>query len=313
MSEPKAQSRPVISVAVRLKSDGDREDFQRALEDLVQNDATATVTPVSVDGAAFVRGMSGLHLEAICGRISLGYKIEIDVGEPEVIYLETVRRSAEAEGKYIRQTGGLGNYGHCTLRIEPGEPGSGYEFLNAIKNGSIPDKYIECIDRGVQEAAKLGILAGYPLADVKVTLYDGSFHESDSNEMAFKFAGSIAFKEAARKAGPVLLEPVMAVEVTVPEEHTGTVIRDINSRRGRVEGMEQVGDWKFIKAMVPLAEMLRSSTQGRANYPMQFAGYEPVPRGSRSDDDAAGIPVMGPQSPRPRSGFAAASPDTESE
>ncbi len=257
--------------------------------------------------------MSEMHLEAICDRISREYKIDIDVGEPEVIYLEAIRRSAEAEGKYIRQTGGSGNYGHCKLRIEPNELGSGYEFLNAAKSGSVPDKYIESIDQGVQEAAGLGILAGYPLADVKVTLCDGSYHDKDSNELAFKFAGSIAFKEAARKASPELMEPAMAVEVTVPGEHVGTIIGDINSRRGRIEGMEQVGDWKWIKAIVPLAEMLRSSAQGRASYPMYFAGYEPVPRGGWLGDDIAGVPVNRPESPRTGSGFAAATPDIESE
>ena len=313
MSEPQAQSRPVISVTVSPKSDAGREDLHRALSDLVQNDPTATVIPAPVDGPAVIRGMSGLHLESICGRISNEYKIEIDVGEPEVIYLETIRKKAEAEGKYIRQTGGSGNYGHCKLRVEPSAQDSGYEFVNAIKSGSVPGQYIESIDQGAQEAAGQGILAGYPLADVKVTLCDGSYHEIDSNQLAFKFAGSIAFKEAARKASPVLLEPVMAVEVTVPGEHTGTIAGDISSRRGRIEGMEDVGDWKFVKAIVPLAEMLPSSKQGRANYPMYFAGYEPVPRGGWPGDDSAGVPVKKPQLPTAGSGFAAARLETESE
>jgi elongation factor G len=313
MNEPKAKSRPVISVAVRPKSDGDREDFQRALGDLVHNDPTATVAQVSEHGNTIIRGMSELHLEEICGRISREYQIEIDVGVHEVIYLETIRRSAEAEGKYIRQIGGSGNYGHCKLRVEPNEPGSGYEFLNAIKGGSVPDKYIKYIDQGVQDAAELGILAGCPLADVKVTLCDGSYHEKDSNELAFKFAGSIAFKEAAGKVSPVLLEPVMAVEVTVPEEHTGTVIADISSRRGRIEGLEQAGGWKLIKATVPLVEMLQSSAQGRADYPMYFAGYEAVPRGGWPGDDIAAVPVKKPQSPRAGSGFAAAKLNPEFE
>jgi elongation factor G len=306
MSEPKARSRPIISITIGPKSDGDREDFQRALSDLVQNDPTATVTPAPVEGQAVIGGMSGLHLEAICDRILSEYKIQISDAVPEVIYLEAIRRSAEAEGKYIRQTGGSGNYGHCWLRIEPNEPGSGYEFLNAIKSGSVPDKYIESIDQGAQQAAVLGILAGCPLADVKVTLCDGSYHETDSNELAFKFAASIAFKEAARKASPVLLEPMMAVEVTVPEEVTGVIVSDINSRRGRVEGMQQVGDFKFIKAIVPLAEMLWSSRQGRVSYPMYFAGYEPVPPGGRPEDDIAGVPVQRPQSPKAGSGLTAA-------
>jgi elongation factor G len=202
------------------------------------------------------------------------HKVEANVGEPKVAFRETIRKMAEAEGKYIRQTGGSGNYGHCKLRVEPNEPGKGYEFINGIKGGTIPKEYIKPIDQGVQGAIELGILAGYPLVDIKVTLFDGSYHE----------VGSIAFKEAARKASPVLLEPVMAVEVTVPEEHMGTIIGDINSRRGRIEGMEHVGGSQLIKAIVPLKEMfgyvndIRSSTQGRASYSMQFARYEEAPR-----------------------------------
>jgi elongation factor G len=313
MVRSNAQTRPVISVAVRLRSDEDREDFYSALNDLVQNDPTAIVTPVSQEEHATIRGMSESHLEAICGHISRDYKIDIDIGEPEVIYLEAIRKPAEAEGKYMRQTGGSGNYGHCKLRIEPNEPGSGFEFLNAITSGSVPHKYIESIGRGAQQAAGLGILAGYPLVDVKVTLHDGSYHEADSNEAAFKFAGAIAFREAARKASPVLIEPVMAVEVTVPENHAGAIIGDIKSRHGRLEGMEQVDDWTFIKATVPLAEMLRSSTYGRANYPMYFAGYEPAPHGGWSGDDIAGVPVKRPQGPRAGGGFVADAPGTESE
>jgi elongation factor G len=212
------------------------------------------------------------------------YKVEANVGEPKVAFRETIRKKADAEGKYIRQTGGSGHYGHCKLRVEPNTPGAGYEFISEIKSGSVPKEFIKPIDQGVQGAIELGILAGYPIVDVKVTLYDGSYHEVDSDEMAFKIAGSMAFKEAARKASPVLLEPVMAVEVTVPEEFMGVIIGDINSRRGRIEHVDRIGGSQVIKAIVPLKEMfgyvneIRSSTQGRASYSMQFARYEEAPR-----------------------------------
>ena len=212
------------------------------------------------------------------------FKVEANVGKPQVAYRETIRKRVESEGKFVRQSGGRGQYGHVRLVVEPNEPGKGYEFINDIKGGVVPKEYIKPIDQGVQGALELGILAGYPIVDVKVHLYDGSYHEVDSNEMAFKFAGSIAFKEAARKASPVLLEPVMAVEVTVPEEFMGTIIGDINSRRGRIEGMEHAAGSQVIKAIVPLKEMfgyvndIRSSTQGRASYSMQFARYEEAPR-----------------------------------
>jgi elongation factor G len=212
------------------------------------------------------------------------YKVEANVGEPKVAFRETVRKVAEAEGKYIRQTGGSGNYGHCWLRIEPNEPGKGYEFINEIKGGVVPKEYIKPIDMGVRGAMEGGVLAGFPMVDVKVALFDGSYHEVDSNENAFKIAGSVAFKEAAHKAKPVLLEPVMAVEVTVPDEFMGVIIGDINSRRGRIEHVEHAAGSQVIKAMVPLKEMfgyvneIRSSTQGRASYSMQFSRYEEAPR-----------------------------------
>jgi elongation factor G len=212
------------------------------------------------------------------------HKVEANVGEPKVAFRETIRKKAEAEGKYIRQTGGSGNYGDCWLRVEPNVPGGGYEFFNEIKGGVVPKEYIKPIDMGVRGAMENGILAGFPMVDVKVTLFDGSYHEVDSNENAFKIAGSIGFKEAARKASPVLLEPVMSVEVTVPEEFVGTIIGDINSRRGRIEHMDRVGGSQVVKAVVPLKEMfgyvndIRSSTQGRASYSMQFARYEEAPR-----------------------------------
>jgi elongation factor G len=275
---------PVISVAIEPKTKADQEKMGIALSRLADEDPTFKVRTDEDSGQTIISGMGELHLEILVDRMKREHKVEANVGEPKVAFRETIRKAAEAEGKYIRQTGGSGNYGHCKLRIEPNEPGKGYEFINDIKGGVVPREYIKPIDQGVQGALELGILAGYPIVDVKVTLFDGSYHEVDSNEMAFKFAGSIAFKEAARKASPVLLEPVMAVEVTVPEEFMGTIIGDINSRRGRIEGMEHAAGSQVIKAIVPLKEMfgyvndIRSSTQGRASYSMQFARYEEAPR-----------------------------------
>ncbi len=274
----------VISVAIEPKTKADQEKMGIALSRLADEDPTFKVRTDDESGQTIISGMGELHLEILVDRMRREHKVEANVGEPKVAFRETIRKKAEAEGKYIRQTGGSGNYGHCKLRIEPNVPGKGYEFINEIKSGSVPKEFIKPIDQGVQGAIELGILAGYPMVDVKVTLYDGSYHEVDSDEMAFKIAGSIAFKEAARKASPVLLEPVMAVEVTVPEEHMGTIIGDINSRRGRIEGMEHIGGSQVIKAIVPLKEMfgyvndIRSSTQGRASYSMQFARYEEAPR-----------------------------------
>ena len=275
---------PVISVAIEPKTKADQEKMGIALSRLADEDPTFKVHTDEDSGQTIISGMGELHLEILVDRMKREHKVEANVGEPKVAFRETIRKTAEAEGKYIRQTGGSGNYGHCKLRVEPNTPGAGYEFINDIKGGVVPKEYIKPIDQGVQGALELGILAGYPIVDVKVILFDGSYHEVDSNEMAFKFAGSIAFKEAARKASPVLLEPVMAVEVTVPEEHMGTIIGDINSRRGRIEGMEHAAGSQVIKAMVPLKEMfgyvndIRSSTQGRASYSMQFARYEEAPR-----------------------------------
>jgi elongation factor G len=274
----------VISVAIEPKTKADQEKMGIALSKLADEDPTFKVRTDEDSGQTIISGMGELHLEIIVDRMRREHKVEANVGEPKVAFRETIRKAAEAEGKYIRQTGGSGNYGHCWLKVEPNEPGKGYEFVNAIKGGVVPREYIKPIDQGVQGALELGILAGFPMVDVKVTVFDGSYHEVDSNEMAFKFAGSIAFKEAARRASPVLLEPVMAVEVTVPEEFMGTIIGDINSRRGRIEGMEHAAGSQVIKAIVPLKEMfgyvndIRSSTQGRASYSMQFARYEEAPR-----------------------------------
>ena len=275
---------PVISVAVEPKTKSDQEKMGLALAKLAQEDPTFRVHTDPDSGQTIISGMGELHLEIIVDRMMREHKVEANVGKPQVAYRETIRKAAEAEGKYIRQTGGSGNYGHCKIRVESNEAGKGYEFVNEIVGGSIPKEYIKPIDQGIREAMEGGVLAGYPMVDIKVVLYDGSYHDVDSNEMAFKIAGSLAFKEAARKARPVLLEPVMSVEVVVPEEFMGTIIGDLNSRRGRIEGMEHRAGSQVIKAHVPLSEMfgyatnMRSLTQGRATYSMHFARYEETPR-----------------------------------
>jgi elongation factor G len=274
----------VISVAIEPKTKSDQEKMGIALSRLADEDPTFKVRTDVESGQTIISGMGELHLEILVDRMKREHKVEANVGEPRVAFRETIRKIAEAEGKYIRQTGGSGNYGHVKIRVEPGEPGTGFEFIDAIRGGVVPKEYIKPTEQGIREALHGGILAGYEMVDFKAVLYDGSYHDVDSNEMAFKIAGSMAFKEAARKASPVLLEPMMAVEVTVPEEHMGTIIGDINSRRGRIEGMEHAGGSQIIKAMVPLKEMfgyvndIRSSTQGRASYSMQFARYEEAPR-----------------------------------
>ncbi len=275
---------PVISVAIEPKTKADQEKMGLALAKLSDEDPTFKVRTDEDSGQTIISGMGELHLEIIVDRMKREHKVEANVGEPKVAFRETIRKEADAEGKYIRQTGGSGNYGHCKIRIAPSEPGKGYEFINEIKGGSIPKEYIKPIDQGIREAMETGVLAGYPMVDITIALYDGSYHDVDSNEMAYKIAGSMAFKEAARKASPVLLEPVMAVEVTVPEEFVGTIIGDINSRRGRIEALEHAAGSQLVKAIVPLKEMfgyvndIRSSTQGRASYSMQFARYEEAPR-----------------------------------
>jgi elongation factor G len=275
---------PVISVAVEPKTKADQEKMGMALGRLAQEDPTFKVHTDPDSGQTIISGMGELHLEIIVDRMMREYKVEANVGKPQVAYRETIRRHSEAEGKYIRQTGGRGQYGHAKIKLDPQPAGTGYEFVNDIVGGSVPKEFIKPIDQGIQEALEGGILAGYPMVDVKATLYDGSYHDVDSNEMAFKIAGSMAFKEAARKASPVLLEPVMAVEVVTPEDYAGVIMGDLSSRRGRIEGMEHRAGSQVIKAIVPLAEMfgyathMRSSTQGRAEYSMHFARYEEAPR-----------------------------------
>jgi elongation factor G len=275
---------PVISVAVEPKTKGDQEKMGVALHRLAQEDPTFKVATDPDSGQTIISGMGELHLEIIVDRMKREYKVEANVGKPQVAYRETIRKHSEAEGKYIRQTGGSGQYGHVKLRVEPNEKGKGFEFVNEIVGGSVPKEYIKPVEQGIREALEGGVLAGYELVDVKATLYDGSYHEVDSNEMAFKIAASMGFKEAARKASPVLLEPIMSVEVVVPEEYMGTIIGDLNSRRGRIEGIDHRAGSQVIKALVPLAEMfgyatnMRSNTQGRATFSMHFAHYDEAPR-----------------------------------
>ncbi|HEY6271507.1 MAG TPA: elongation factor G [Terriglobales bacterium] len=277
-------AQPVISVAVEPKTKGDQEKMGVALSRLAQEDPTFKVNTDPDSGQTIISGMGELHLEIIVDRMMREYKVEANVGKPQVAYRETIRKASQAEGKYIRQTGGRGQYGHVKLRIEPNEKGKGFEFVNDIVGGSVPKEYIKPVEHGIREALEGGVLAGYPLVDVKATLYDGSYHEVDSDEMAFKIAASMGFKEAARKASPVLLEPVMSVEVVVPEEYMGTIIGDLNSRRGRIEGVEHRAGSQVIKSLVPLAEMfgyatqMRSNTQGRATFSMHFAHYDEAPR-----------------------------------
>ena len=275
---------PVISVAVEPKTKADQEKMGIALQKLAQEDPSFRVATDEESGQTIISGMGELHLEIIVDRMLREFKVEAEVGQPQVAYRETIRKTVEQEYKYAKQSGGRGQYGHVFLRLEPKEPGSGYEFVNDIKGGAIPKEYIPAVDKGCQEAMQNGVLAGYPVEDVKVTVYDGSFHEVDSSEMAFKLAASMGFKEGARKAGAVILEPMMKVEVETPEEYMGDVIGDLNKRRGQVNNMSERGGNKIIDAFCPLSEMfgystdLRSQTQGRATYSMEFDHYEEVPR-----------------------------------
>lgn len=275
---------PVISIAIEPKTKAGQDKMGMALQKLSEEDPTFKVNTDPDSGQTIIRGMGELHLEIIVDRMMREFKVEANVGKPQVAYKETIRKAVKAEGKFIRQSGGRGQYGHCVLEIEPQEPGSGYTFVNKIVGGVVPREYIPAIDAGIQDAMNNGVLGGYQVLDIKVTLVDGSYHEVDSSEMAFKIAGSMGFKEGCRKADPVLLEPVMKVDVVVPEEYMGDVMGDLNSRRGRIEGMEARAGAQVIASHVPLSEMfgyateLRSRTQGRGVFTMQFDHFEEVPR-----------------------------------
>ena len=275
---------PVISMAIEPKTKQDQEKLGFSLQKLAQEDPSFRVRTDEETAQTIISGMGELHLEIIVDRLLREFKVEANVGKPEVAYRETIRRHAEAEGKYIKQTGGRGQYGHVVLTVEPSEPGAGFEFKNKVVGGAVPREYVPAVEKGVRERMESGVLAGYPLRDVRVTLTDGSYHDVDSSEMAFKIAASMGFSEACRRADPVLLEPIMKVEVLVPQEYMGDVIGNLNGRRGKIQGIKVRAGSQAIEAAVPLSEMfgyatdLRSRTQGRATYSMEFDRYEPVPK-----------------------------------
>jgi elongation factor G len=274
---------PVIAVAVEPKTKADQEKMGMALSKLAKEDPSFRVHTDEESGQTIISGMGELHLEIIVDRLKREFKVEANVGKPQVAYRETIRKAVEQEGKFVRQSGGRGQYGHVWLKIEPREPGAGYEFENSIVGGVVPREYIPAVDKGIQEQMQNGVIAGYPVVHFKVTLFDGSYHEVDSSEMAFKIAGSMGFREGALKADPVLLEPIMKVEVVTPEDYMGDVMGDLNRRRGLPQGMDDTPAGKVIRAEVPLAEMfgyatdLRSMSQGRATYSMEFLKYHEVP------------------------------------
>jgi elongation factor G len=274
---------PVISVAVEPKTKSDQEKMGMALGKLAHEDPSFRVHTDEESAQTIISGMGELHLDIIVDRLRREFKVDANVGKPQVAYRETVRKTVEHESKFVRQTGGRGQYGHVFLRIEPGEPGSGYGFVDGIVGGVVPREYIPAVNKGIQEQLQNGIIAGYPVVDVKVTLFDGSYHDVDSSEMAFKIAGSMGFREGAKKANPVLLEPIMKVEVVTPEDYMGDVVGDLNRRRGLIQGMDDSPAGKIVRAEVPLKEMfgyatdLRSQTQGRATYTMEFLKYLEAP------------------------------------
>jgi len=275
---------PVIDIAIEPKTKADQDKLGLSLARLAEEDPTFKVRIDHETGQTVISGMGELHLEIIVDRLLREFKVEANVGKPQVAYRETIRTKVQAEGKFVRQSGGRGQYGHVWLELEPLEPGTGFVFENKIVGGVVPKEYIAPVEAGIREAMQSGVLAGYPVVDVKATLFDGSYHEVDSSEMAFKVAASMAFKEGSKKANPVILEPIMKVEITTPEEYMGDIMGDFNSRRGRIEGMEMRAGAQVIRGHVPLSEMfgyatnLRSISQGRASYSMQFSHYEEVPR-----------------------------------
>ena len=274
---------PVISQAVEPKTKADQEKMGVALNKLAQEDPSFRVKTDEETGQTIISGMGELHLEILVDRMKREFKVEANVGAPQVAYRETIRKTVEQEGKYAKQSGGKGQYGHVWLRIEPQEPGKGYEFVNAIVGGAIPKEFIPGVDKGLRDAIKNGVMAGYPVVDIKITLFDGSYHDVDSSEIAFRVASSMAFKDGCQKANPVILEPIMAVEVETPEDYMGDVMGDLNRRRGVILGMDDNYGAKLIRAEVPLSEMfgystsLRSQSQGRATYSMQFKKYQEAP------------------------------------
>ena len=319
MSESNIPIRPIVSVAISPRTRSDLQRLQQTLIELFVQDPTLQVKSYLTESQIILSGMGYLQLEVICDCIQREHKIEIDVGTPSVIYLETIRKQAEGEGKYVRQTGGHGQYAHVKLRLEPRESGSGYLFVNETTNDAFPAQFVEPVNFGLQEAMKGGVLAGHEMVDLLAVLCDGSFHVQDSNEMAFRIAASMAFKEAARKASPLILEPVMVVEVVTPEDFAGTIMNDLSSRRGRIEEIEIRAGSPVIRAIVPLSEMfgyamhLHCITQGRAEYSMQFGAYEEARYRDESGPDEAVVTANLSKGPRTGSDSAAAELDAESD
>lgn len=292
------KSPPILRLAVSAADPADDERLQRALVEIAGQVSEVSINPQPQDGLYRIEGRAESDLDSVCDRLRDEYHLAINLGPPMAIFLETVRKQAEAEGKYIRQTGGSGNYGHCKLRLEPDQPGKGYQFINEIRGGAVPSEYINSIDQGVQDAMRQGVLAGFPVVDVKVTLYDGSYHETDSNPMAFTFAGSIAFKEAAKKASPVILEPMMLIEIEVPQEIVPAIRREISAHRGRIDHELTGNGLNEIRAVVPLSELLSVESGGLAEFPIEFSGYEPVRDSGSPDDGKAGVTANKPNYPR---------------
>jgi elongation factor G len=317
MSESSSHQRPIICVVIRPKTEDDRPSLQQALSELARQDPTIRIETESPNGQATVAGMGESHLEVICDRIVREYKVQIEIGKPKVIYLETIRKQSEAEGKYVRAVSGHCVYGHVKLRLEPLEPGGDYQFVDESPEGTVPRKFLEAINSGIQQGMKGGVLAGCETVGVRAIFYDGSYHVEDSNEMAFKIAASMAFKEAARKANPVILEPFMLIEVVTPEDFAAVILGDLSFRRGRIEGMEARTGSLVISALVPLAELIgyathmRSSTQGRASYSMTFARYEEARHAGDSGAEEGGVVANRPKGPTVGRGHAAAKPDSE--
>jgi elongation factor G len=309
MGEPETGTRFVISVGIQPKSESDLPRLLDALHDIAKQ-KEIEVNPE--DSAITLRGMDELHLESICELVQYQYKIDIDIGAPRIIYLETIRKSVEGEGKYIRQIGNSGNYAHVRLWIEPRVRGAGFEFYNDLRIAGFPLQYIPAIEKGIREALNHGVLAGYEIVDLTARLVDGSYHDTDSNEMAFSIAGSMAIKEATRKASPVVLEPFMSVTVRAGKEHLGKIVSDLNLRRGRIENIVQDASAEVIHALVPLSEMLRSSIHGRPEYPMRFSHYEEIHPRNDSEAGEEGLPINAPKFPNVGNGSSTANFDPDS-
>jgi elongation factor G len=317
---PMRTPQQVILIAIEPKTEADREKLAQALRQLLAEDPTFGMNSDVRTGQSILRGVNELQLEIIVDRLKCEFNIDVTVGNPQVAYKETVTQLAEGEGRYVRQTGSRGHYAHAKIRLVPGNPGSGYVFDSQSIEGMIPKEFIPSIDEGIKEALTRGVLTGYPIDDVRVELYEGSYHEVDSSESAFKVAGAEAFRDAAKKANPVLLEPVMATEVVVPEEYLGDVVGDLTSRRGRIESVERRGTTQAIKSLVPLSELLgyakdlRARTQSRATCSIYFDRYAPVSGGPHSDNEDRIAPVVVPRTPMPKSkssGVALPEPECE--